>query len=1554
MNEDVAERVVAIQFSKLTSDEIRAMSVCEITRAESLEGGKITQGGLLDYRMGSLEKNKKCQTCDAEITECMGHFGHLHLPLPVFDVEMLPHIVTILRCICFHCMRLLVNYTDPEFRKIMKRIKNPSVRLRALHKLCKKPARCSFIVNGEEDGCGEELQYLEIPSDAKSNNVRIECRFSKPYEAYNSKATFFLEPEQVLDILGKIPEKYYYALGLNSKFCNPESFIIRDLPVPPPIIRPSNMSNAASRGEDDLTYNLIDIARMSLKLQELIASKAPQSEIMNVRHVLQIYVASYASSSAVKQPALQARMGRKRKSMEDRLKGKAGRVRANLMGKRDDYVARAPISGDPYIKCNEVGIPQQIAQIVTKEEIVNTLNIRRLAETVARGPNGLNGANFVTREDGTKIDLRFTDPSKIVLKVGMKIERHLIDGDDCIMNRQPSLHRVSMMSHRARIIPGTKTIRLNESQTTPYNADFDGDEMNLHVQRGMLATVEANQLMAVESNYTTPQASRPVMSLVQDSRIGSYYLTWRDTFLDRGIVMQFMMWTGTGQDLKLPIPCILKPVPLWSGKQIFSMILPKNLNCTRFSQHHSKDEDITPDLESVSDEALAELVRKVKTSPVDANGVPKPRHELEQDVRSEQAKVHYMTPGDTRVFIRDGELLSGILCGKTVGSTAGSIIHIAANDYPREELVRFVDDAQAVAREFLMERSCSIGIENIMVKKGTKKQVDQVLQMAVEELENIRKDSTTEADFERRVNKLLNHARTKVCEDTMGSMKFGNTVKDMIVSSTKATAVNFAQMTRSIGQNNVEGKRMPFSYKNRCLPHFKKFDNGPEARGYIKENYMGGLKPWSFWWHAMCGREGLIDSAIKTGNIGYIQRRMIKVMEDLGVKYDHTVRNAVADIIQFSYGDDGFDAMFLELVSVGTLGLTKDATFVKKYHWTDAGAYENEMLQREWNRLVADRNLKYEELSHEGRFQLPANLPRIIESIPAKFRTGRKLAFADAPQVVADVFALQKDMWSFFPIHSVTWDSVFAVAVRCYLASKRVIGEFGMTAEGFRWVLDQVARKYRKAVAAPGEMVGPVAGTSLGEPGTQMTLRTFHLSGITEKNVTLGVPRLQELINASKKIKTPSLTVFLKKGLSGNRRVAEDLMRKLEQLPLSAVIENHGGEIGYDPPSQPTIFPEDAEVIRQATLLPESSACEDQELSSWVLRYKFDGIKLQKHRVTLASIVEKIRDLNGPRLLSFAYSDEYSKNCVLRIRINREEKDFGDNEHILLSQISDSILQNVRVGRVEGINRTFLVEREGEHIIETDGSNLAEVMGFDEVDFARTYCNDPHETMNVLGIEASRRVLFREINAVMSFDNGYVSPKHIMLLVDSMTVLGYLVSVSRHGMNKADKAGVLTMASFEETTKVFLNAARFGTKSDVTKGISESIYIGRAAPIGTNSIDVFLDANRLMNSECYVPDGPEELPVTQTPRFEFYADQQKSRFWAPSTPTHRPSFETAPPIFDYNATMPTDDIAPDADDYKPYAPDDDDDYAPRSPVSYEEEGEDEDLEPWRPSTPTLD
>jgi DNA-directed RNA polymerase subunit A' len=710
------------------------------------------------------------------------------------------------------------------------------------------------------------------------------------YEEEENKGSRRLTPIEILERLKKISDADLRILGISPENARLEWVIFTVLPIPPVCARPSITLDSGIRSEDDLTHKLVDVIRINQRLRENIDAGAPHLIVEDLWELLQYHITTYFDNQVSGIPPARHRSGRALRTLTQRLKGKEGRFRSNLSGKRVDFSARSVISPNPYISINDVGVPKDVAKILTIPTNVNDWNIEEMKQLVLNGPNRHPGANYIIRNDRRRIDLRYVKNRKIIadmLAPGFTVERHLNNGDLVLFNRQPSLHRMSIMSHEVKIMDG-KTFRLNLTVCPPYNADFDGDEMNLHVPQSEEARTEAELLLKVQEHILSPRFGGPILGGIQDFISSVFQFTSKDSLYNKFDTLKLLYLADIfinkpSFNLNQLKPATNDPEPLYSGKQIFSSLFPNDLNLRVRSKFCKKC-----------------YAKKGQTC-------------KEQDCEY-----------DAYVMIINGELVSGTIDENSFGAMqSNSILARIVKDHGNATGRLFLDSATKMLLYVIRQNGMTMGLDEVHIKGEALEAVKDILVAANKECDKLIKafheDDTTilkrapgrsmRETLELRIRQVLAEARKKA-EETAAHY-IGDEAHSVIMtkSGARGNILNLGQMSAVVGQQAIRGERINRGYTQRTLPHFKMNDLTPRARGFVESSYRNGLRPDEFFFHAMGGREGLVDTAVRTSTSGYMQRRLVNALQDMVIENDGTVRNSDKNVIQFNYGDDGIDPM---------------------------------------------------------------------------------------------------------------------------------------------------------------------------------------------------------------------------------------------------------------------------------------------------------------------------------------------------------------------------------------------------------------------------------------------------------------------------------------------------------------------------------------------------------------------------------------------------------------------------------------------------------------------
>ena len=1053
-----ASKIVGIQFSILSPEEIRKGAVTEITSRDTYIGNKPVLGGLFCPYMGVSEPGMLCPTDGLDYMQTPGYFGRIELAMPVFYYQHLNTIHKILRCVCLKCSHLLISKN--VHKQALKL--SPDERWSYVFGVASKVKRCG---DENEDGCG-----CLMPKKIKKENLATLIAewesdgIKGMSEEDAKKMNMQLTPDIVLKIFRRISDEDVSFMGFSPTFSRPDWMICQVLAVPPPAVRPSIKMDGHQRSEDDLTHIIVNIVKANKTLQEKIRDGA-QASVWHM--VLQYYCATLVDNNIPGAAPVAQRSGRKLKSIKERLNGKGGRVRGNLMGKRVDFSARSVITPDPNLSIRELGVPLKIAKNITKPVVVNDMNRRFLTKLVRNGPEEYPGAKILERKGGENISLRYADRDNIVLYNGDIVHRHMMDGDGVLFNRQPTLHRMSMMCHIARIMRQGDTFRMNVGDTKPYNADFDGDEMNMHMPQDEEAEAELKNLAAVPYQIISPAKNQSIIGIFQDSLLGSYRLTRPGvSFAPRDAMNLLMAYGGVNEGL------FASRAERISSFQILSQIMPA-------------------------------FTMKYKTKGFGEN----------DDFAT--------SPGVLEIV--DGKYLRGQLDKDVLGGGSNGLITRTCNDFGNMAAASFIDDLQNIVTEYMKGSAYSVGISDLIANRSTNEQIAQSITAKKKEVKNLidqtylgifenATGNTNEDEFEFQVTNILNKATNDSGKIGLKSLDKDNRFVTMVKAGSKGSDLNISQMIACLGQQLIDGKRIPYGFENRTLPHFTKYDDSPGARGFVENSFISGLTPEELFFHAMGGRVGLIDTAVKTSSTGYIQRRLIKGMEDLKIEYDMTVRNNKGRVVQFSYGEDGIDPVKVEsqIVPLVNLGLDeiyahyhmpssdpKDVVFTAAFtkgviSRMKKQKAENDAKCKHWIDFMIEQREKVIHCvfrnKNNDRVFLPVAFAHTINNVKGLQQINNNSIVDITPlEAFAMIEAAYKRLET---MHYCAPTQLFKVMYFYYLSPKDLLMVKRFNKKALTVLLEMIVLKYKNSLIAPGEMVGMISAQSIGEPTTQLTLNS--------------------------------------------------------------------------------------------------------------------------------------------------------------------------------------------------------------------------------------------------------------------------------------------------------------------------------------------------------------------------------------------------------------------------------------------------------------------------------
>ncbi|KAJ9137803.1 DNA-directed RNA polymerase subunit [Coniochaeta hoffmannii] len=1421
------KRFASLKFGIQSNQDIVNQAVLEVSdrMLYDIEKGRTpSQHGPLDPRLGTSSKTGKCSTCLQPLQLCSGHFGHVRLPLPAFHIGYLRYVTTILQNICKDCGKVLL--TESERRQFLKGLRKPGIDnlrrtaiLKQINEQCRKTKICHYC--GEVNGQIRKQGVLKLVHDkfvafnkstaqkkvAPESKLAFDAsfaeakKFNPELDKHFRKAMEDLNPLRVLNLFKKISPTDCELLGLNPSEGRPEMFIWQYLPAPPVCIRPSVQQESSST-EDDLTTKLAEIVLISGLIRTGLQKGVAIQTIMEQWEYLQLQIAMYVNSDI---PGLnQPGFGKAIRGFCQRLKGKQGRFRGNLSGKRVDFSGRTVIGPDPNLGVDHVAVPQLVAKNLTYPERVQRQNIEKLRQCVRNGPDVWPGAQGLIKseEGGYKINLKFGDREMLArqLQYGDVVERHLEDEDIVLFNRQPSLHKLSIMSHLVKVRPW-RTFRLNECVCGPYNADFDGDEMNLHVPQTEEARAEAINLMGVKYNLATPKNGEPIIAATQDFITAAYLLSSKDRFFDRKTFTYIcMMMLGGDTQLDLPPPAVLKPRMLWTGKQVFNI-----------------------------------MIRPNKTSPVLVN--------LDAKCREYKARPGHapdMDPNDGWLVIRNSEIMCGRMDKSTVGAgKKDSVFYVILRDFGPDYAVGAMNRLAKLCARQLTQRGFSIGVGDVfptqsltekkldLVNVAYKQSDDLIATFKAGKLEKAA-GCNMEQTLENAISGILSKVRQQAGTYCVETLSRNNAPLIMAKSGSKGSDINVAQMVACVGQQIIGGQRVPDGFQDRSLPHFHKNARQPPSKGFVKNSFYTGLVPTEFLFHAISGREGLVDTAVKTAETGYMSRRLMKSLEDLSTQYDNTVRTSGGGIVQFQFGADNLDPVDMEGSAVP---VHYDRTWIHAENITwnnnDRALLPqeildicDEILQAERNKLTrkklgTDEILDYYDQTdvgideHEGARNFIETTRKYIAERVSRLEKARKAMGLDADSL-GDIMVVDDDT------KPVPDTAAQAYVDRVYKVSEATLRKF----------LQMCITKYAKAKVEPGHAVGAVGAQSIGEPGTQMTLKTFHFAGVAGMSITQGVPRIKEIINASKTISTPVITC----PLLNNKQIeaARIVKGRIEKTYVSDVLAWIEDE--WHANTANIVLQVDMQALADLHLGIGMQDIADAIIKAKKLKMKLDTADL---RVGYDRIEVVVRN---------DYYDASAAKKAAKVRAAAAEKGITmsnamDEAGDMLLRVNylKRLLPTVPISGYPDATRAIIqTSEQSEHAVVVEGYGLRACMTTEGVIGTKTRTNSVMECRDILGIEAARTTIAHEIGEVMG-DMG-IDPRHMQLLADVMTYKGEVLGITRFGLSKM-RDSVLQLASFEKTPDHLFDAAA-GMKTDRIEGVSECIIMGQTMSLGTGAFQV--------------------------------------------------------------------------------------------------------------------
>ena len=1440
-----------IKFNVLGNNEVLARSVFPpdspgITSSELHVSNDAKVGGLNDRRMGTTDNKFTCATCGLTMQYCDGHSGHITLASPIYHIGYYETVVNILNCVCLNCSNLL--YTNSaEVNKINDKLK--IIFLKSVSKnisVCKK---CNYPV--------KTIKSIK----KKDTTINIQVEISSSDE--NKKMYESIPTTRVFNILKNISDDDTKLLGLSSR---PENLMYKVLFIPPIPVRPSVRGDFGTSHvkEDNLTMRLVNIFKSNNKtVKSIDSSKYEQTHI----DLLQIEIALYFNNTSFTNTQSK---GVVLKDLSSRIKGKDGRIRHNLMGKRVNYSARTVITPDPNLSINQLAVPLRIAIKLTYPEVVTPQNKAELEKYVQNGPNKYPGAKKIFKKSSNYIhSIGILQNKTYELNYGDIVERHLLDNDIVMFNRQPTLHKHGTLGHRIKILKNlnNNTFMFNPSVCKGYNADFDGDEMNLHTAQSVQTQIELEELTDVKLQIINPRMSLPIVGIVYDSLIGSYNLT---RFTDKMSAADYMNLLTSVELNDIKNSSIKK---YYSGTELYNNIIPKNIN--------------------------------TKTNNVE---------------------------------IKDGDIVKGYISSDVLGNyKKNSLQQLILDEYNPNAAMDFLNNVMKLTINFNLINGFTISIGDFILSPEQKNNKNQVIETKLLEVEHEITEYENNPElldnllFEYSIFQKLDVTKNNMEKFIIDSVPIANNALTMLFSGSKGDKVKLIQIMCCRGQLDVysSGKRMIKNFNNRGLPYFFQNDDRPKARAFITNSFMEGMSLSENLYEIMACREGLIDTAVKTADTGYIQRKLIKASEDFIVKYDGTVRNSMNKIQQFVYGDSGADTCkqyeykltFYEMNNdkiKTTFSFTNEELKTLKNYSSSNNEqfYDTIIYMRNNIREISVRaTLIFK--SYTSSFMIPVNLKRIVDNA-INLKYDEKII--DDPKYILDQIDYildskntllipmsteeQKDSKSIKNEDEVIVKTLFKYALYDILAPKKSIIENKFTKSHLDYIVKNIILYFNKSMVDSGEMVGILAAQCLGEPLTQMTLKSFHFSGVGGKSsASQGIPRLKEIINVTKtnKIGTPTMNIYFDEKYRINKVYADKIAAFIKYTTIADIKDII--EIYYEPePYDETGFIKQDNITKPFAPSQQSKISCSNKIDElpWLIRIKLNKEKLFLKEITLLDIKSKFCNFWEHR---FSETKREKKKILERIQnlaiLSNTDNDDIPIIHIrfdvrnpdinLLKDFMDVFIDNFKLKGIENIDdiiddtvqeEPFIhfmqdtgdIVKKTENIIVSKGINLYDIRNIIGIDVNRSYTKDIMSVYENFGIEAVRNIIVIEMLDTFVKKQEQQNYQHVAIFADLMTNMGIVTQITHHGINKLD-TDILSRATFERPVDQLIQASIFGEKDSV-KSVSSNVLVGKCFYGGTGSMEILLDTEQIINSEyVYDPNNYNKNFNNITIKTEFETDE---------------------------------------------------------------------------------
>lgn len=1402
--------------------------------------------GIYSLHMGTTEKHLKCSTCYKKMGECPGHFGAMKLNYPVLSPMFMKLIMMYLKIICFNCGRVIIDH---------RYIQAPAAkRLSAIVKQVRQGKKMRNCIH-----CGVVHPYVDKLAE---DYTTILIKKFRPDETDPKKEVVEsvepLYPHFIQRIFNKITMDTVVELGQHPE-CHPKILVLKVLKVPPTTIRP-NQRKDGNKNPDDLTIYLQAIFNNNNELLPNIVSRdldKISDEEKNTIRTLNMAVFEYirGTPNMTKKMTIVSNSRKKLTSITARLPGKFGRIRRNLNGRRVTSMARSYITCDTTLRLNEIGVPQKIAQGCYAKMVVREYNYKEALVYYMNGSKTYPGSSILKKPNGQEFKVDTVNKT-MKLEYGDVLMRHFIDGDVVDFNRAPSLESSSISSPKIRIDRIGRTIKMNIAICPLYNADFDGDQMNIVFLKTARTMHEIESLSGINTFFISYKTSSPKLGLDQDSLSATPQLTYTHHKICVYDAMQIMNRCKLPFDfssLKRDGNSTDLSARVCSGRNLISMLLKQMGVSINYQQKAN-----------ISDSIYNGLIK--------------------------------FDESDKLVRIVNGEHISGILDKKSIGATNNSLFHIINNQYNSFLAMEAIHHIQQIGIESQLNTGMSVSIRDFILPDHTMARIRELENKVIYNSYKITNRlyagnivpplGITVDDYYEDLQ--LNELRSlgdELYEAVFAAInpKYNNLFQ-LIAYGAKGSIKNYCAITSAIGQLEVKGRRIPLTFSGRSCSYFALNDPNPVSRGYIGNSLIEGLSPCEFIFYCMEARNTLTTTSLQTPVTGDFNRRSVKNFESIIVNNMRQVVNA-KKIIQLLYGGDGVDTRHVYRMELSHCAKELSVDELdKQYHAraTNFPKFNNAAVQKvlddEFAQLMADRTeyiytaMRWETLSstpYTNVVELPMNVRNIIENKVKKYPPAVEINPLTSMKIVSKlceyipyiyfnstVYNLGIKLPEY--VHCACRNFIYAVRVCLCVAE---ISKFNISESVLNMICEEITMKFLEGLVDYGRSIGILASQSYSEPITQIVLDSKHTSGVGGKRV--GVSRVDEILGVKPldKMTNPTMELHILEQFESNKFIAYQIVHNIEMITLDyfklsfKVFYEKLGE-----PIHPSYLHEE-ELIREYV---SNNRKPPGNLINYCIRIAINKYKLVEKQVTMAMIAAKLKEKYPQSYVMFT-PDTYPE-CIIRLYLSSSY--FKPNIEILdqIKNMYDTQLKHVIIRGVKGIINAQINEYDKTYIdadgtlrtkkayrVYTSGVNIRGILKIPNIDKNRIFTDSIMDTFAINDIIGARNAIVIGMRSQTATPNC----RHLSVYADEMTFLGYPTSVDRHGSTKRNKSFMLRLS--DASTKEVIETAATNAQRDTVSDVSACLIMGKNPKIGVCYNELVIDPEFIGTAEQKIDNILDEL-----------------------------------------------------------------------------------------------